>query len=363
MKAFRTWVRILLLVLNLLSALLLVGCAASSYVSPASLPFFSVFNMAFPLLVILNLAWPFVWMFRHRGYVFVSITALAISSINIFNYCSVFPATQSLPHDSKLKLMSFNVRNFDLYNWNNNQRSKKSIIDFIVKENPDVLCLQEFYTDETEKFNTLKELKKYYPYFHFRKSLVLEKSKYWGQATFSKYPIKNRELLRFANSKHNMALVTDIEVMGKGISVYNLHLQSFQFNYRDYETVEHIDADSLGSDIPFRRWYRMLRNGNVKRASQAEQIAAHISKNAGAAVVCGDFNDTPNSYAYYTISRGLQDCFQKTSWGFGRTYNGSFPSLRIDYVLVSAPLKPAAYKVHYEQKNSDHFPLSAGITW
>ena len=46
----------------------------------------------------------------------------------------------------KLKVMSFNVRLFDLYNWSQNEKQNQ-IISFIKKENPDIICFQEYYYD------------------------------------------------------------------------------------------------------------------------------------------------------------------------------------------------------------------------
>ena len=52
--------------------------------------------------------------------------------------------------------MSYNVRLFDLYNWNENKESKAQIMSLINEVNPDVLCIQEYYFTEDKKlaFNT-----------------------------------------------------------------------------------------------------------------------------------------------------------------------------------------------------------------
>ena len=52
--------------------------------------------------------------------------------------------------------MSYNVRLFDLYNWNENEKSKSEIFKLIEVENPDILCLQEYYftNDENLPFET-----------------------------------------------------------------------------------------------------------------------------------------------------------------------------------------------------------------
>ena len=62
-------------------------------------------------------------------------------------------------------------------------------------------------------------------------------------------------------------------------------------------------------------------------------------------IVCGDFNDTPISYTYRTMSRDLNDAFRKVGRGYSHTYRGFFNMLRIDYVLCSDEFAPLSYEV------------------
>jgi endonuclease/exonuclease/phosphatase family metal-dependent hydrolase len=74
-------------------------------------------------------------------------------------------------------------------------------------------------------------------------------------------------------------------------------------------------------------------------------------------VVCGDFNDTPNSYTYHQISKGLNDAFREAGSGIGTTYVGKIPFLRIDYILYSKErFDPLYFKV-IRKNLSDHYPV------
>jgi len=42
----------------------------------------------------------------------------------------------------QLKILSFNVRAFNLYNWTNNLNTEQEIIDFLGSQKADVICLQ-----------------------------------------------------------------------------------------------------------------------------------------------------------------------------------------------------------------------------
>ena len=360
---WRNIIKWILLTLNAVSALLFVGCCVSSYISPAKLPFLSVVNLGFPLVLAGNLLWIVLWLFVKRKYSLISFIALLLGSLNLLSYFSFFPHKTKVSGGSKTyTIMTYNVKNFDLYNWKVNVASKKQIMEVIKSKAPDVLCLQEFYSDSTKHFNTLSELIKIYPYYHFYKSLTLEQTHYWGQATFSKFPITNKRLLSFENSKHNLCMVSEIQLGDSVVSIYNVHLQSFHFDNHDYESMEALTANGTTEKVPVRKWYTKLRDATQRRAVQADILAKSIKDNPNKVVLCGDFNDSPNSYAYHTVSKGLDDAFIKGGWGFGQTYNGPFPSLRIDYILVNPLLKVANVKVLREGV-SDHFAVLAELMW
>jgi len=77
-------------------------------------------------------------------------------------------------------------------------------------------------------------------------------------------------------------------------------------------------------------------------------------------IVCGDFNDTPVSYAYRKVRGNLKDAFIESGWGTSNTYNGELPSFRIDYILCDHKFTAQNYhrdRVYY----SDHFPIQCQI--
>ena len=102
---------------------------------------------------------------------------------------------------------------------------------------------------------------------------------------------------------------------------------------------------------------RRLKNAFKKRANQADIISAHIAHCHYPVIVCGDFNDTPDSYAYKTISKGLKDAYCESGKGIGSTYNGKIPFLRIDFILHSPKFNAYNFKVNKDDL-SDHFPVT-----
>ena len=76
-------------------------------------------------------------------------------------------------------------------------------------------------------------------------------------------------------------------------------------------------------------------------------------------IVCGDFNDTPLSYAYNSIKGSLSDAFCKSGKGIGDSFV-KIPALRIDYILHDNKLKSSNYQKHKEVL-SDHYAVSCEI--
>jgi endonuclease/exonuclease/phosphatase (EEP) superfamily protein YafD len=101
-----------------------------------------------------------------------------------------------------------------------------------------------------------------------------------------------------------------------------------------------------------------LKKGFVRRSKQAELVKSYIDKSPHPVIVTGDFNDTPVSYAYRKIRKGLNDSFVTSGYGAGFTYRGNYPPNRIDYILYDNNLINSFFerkKVRY----SDHYPIVA----
>jgi endonuclease/exonuclease/phosphatase family metal-dependent hydrolase len=101
-----------------------------------------------------------------------------------------------------------------------------------------------------------------------------------------------------------------------------------------------------------------LRKGFIKRASQAKAVKARIDKSPYPVIVAGDFNDTPVSYSYRKIRKGLNDAFVSSGYGAGFTYKGNYPPNRIDYILFDDSFECRQFDIS-KVKYSDHYPIVA----
>jgi len=331
----------------------------SVYVNPAKAWFLAFFGLAYPFLLICNTLFILFWISKKKAFAIIPILAILIGWNYLSSYIQIPLKNQKKKYTEtyeSVKVLSFNVRLFDLYKWNNDANTVDRIFEFIESEDPDIICFQDFYTTTGNLTET--EIIKKLGNKHFKHiNYTIEGKEYnYGIATFSKYPIINRGSIHFSNS-FNTSIYTDIVINEDTVRVFNNHLQSIRFNKNNYKFIS--NSKSFKDDERMKEILDIsnrLRDAFIKRAGQAEIISNHIQNSPHSVFVCGDFNDAPVSYTYKTIKKGLKDSFTEAGKGIGNTYNGNFPSFRIDYILHSKNI--ICYRLDIEKvKLSDHYPV------
>jgi endonuclease/exonuclease/phosphatase family metal-dependent hydrolase len=153
----------------------------------------------------------------------------------------------------------------------------------------------------------------------------------------------------------------DIVFNGDTIRLYTTHLQSVQFQKKDYQTIEEIKNTSEDGVKNSRGIFSKLKRGVISRSGQANIVRKEISKSPYPFVLTGDFNDVPNSYSYFTIKdNDLQDAFLMTGLGIGRTFVNISPTLRIDYILTTKNFDIKQFN-RIIKNYSDHYMLVADV--
>ena len=356
--------------INLIAALGLLLTYLAPYVNPSKIGLVALLGLGYPFALVINVGFVMYWLLKRKVQMLWSLVAILsgwsiMTSSIALNVAAPPPTPDGY---STLKVMSYNVQNFDLYNWNENLESRDKMMDLIKSENPDIVCFQEFYTEEQEKseFHNVKLLVNDmgFQHHHFVKTVTLKSVHHWGLAIFSKYPITNKEQVSFANAKNNIVAVADIEVNGQMVRLFNTHLQSIHLGNKDLKYLNSIGVPANEEEAKkhlksSKAIITKLNEAYAKRSAQAQDLAYHISKTPPNyhTIVCGDFNDTPASYAYRTIAQSLKDAFLEVGWGMGGTYAGPLPSFRIDYVLLDQALGVESFKI-IPQKYSDHYPVT-----
>lgn len=338
------------------------------HIDPSQFWAFGMLGLAFPYLFLTCLVLLIIYLYKRNRYFFIPLIAVAIGIFRlplIIQMDGNNGKPGSLSADEEIKVMSFNVRVFDLYNWSRNYDTRERIFNFIESEDPDILCLQEFYSSDKGDFNNRQLINERlgYRYEHVSYSITLRGTDHWGIATFSKLPIAGKGTIDLGDTDANTCLYTDVvNAGGDTLRIYNTHLQSVRFDNDDYRFIESLGGDEEEPDKVSRTRviFSRLRYAFIKRARQAREISAHISSSPHPSILCGDFNDTPVSYTYKTLSEGLKDAFRESGTGFGSTYAGPIPGLRIDYILHTPDI--ISYDFSTSQPElSDHYPVSCFV--
>ncbi len=286
--------------------------------------------------------------------------------INIIGrYCEMTIFQKHSTIHKGLKVISYNVRIFNYYNWEKENHVAEKILNFIANQDPSLVCMQEFLAIENHSNQSLHYIDSklsLLPYNHVYYSFIGKNSINYGLATYSKYPIIKKGSIRFKNS-FNACIYSDVVIKSDTFRIFNAHLQSIKFHKNDYNFMDSLLIDfnsnrfSEAKDISGR-----LRQAYIKRSQQADEINKYIRRSPYPVIVCGDFNDTPVSYTYQTIRDNLEDAFVASGTGIGNSYRGSFPSYRIDFILYSKGIKSVRYQT-YPVKYSDHYPIGCELNF
>ncbi|MCO5249105.1 MAG: endonuclease/exonuclease/phosphatase family protein [Chitinophagales bacterium] len=347
---------------NIVFLTLLLISGLSSKINPSNFSVFGFMGLIYPYLAVVNILFIFSWILRKRLFFIYSLIGLLFT----FSQLKSQIALPFLQKDTNLStdftVMSYNVRNFDLYNWSKNLHSRQVMMDTIQKYNPDVLLFQEYYT-ETKKLNNTHYLDSIgYKYHKISTELIKRKDNIWGVAIFSKLPIsKSGELLKKSvnnsvGGSYSRGAFADIKVKGQTFRFVNVHLQSLYFNNDEYETIQEITEKKLPA---YKRVIDLLKKINqafIYRGKQVNELKSFISDSPHPIILGGDFNDTPGSYSYQQLTKTLEDSFIRKGKGIGSTYSGNIPLLRIDYILKDKSLTTTKFNKP-KNKISDHYPI------
>ena len=329
----------------------------TSYVPPTITTFFSFFGLSYPLLLIGNIAFIAYWIVRRKRKVYVSIIVILLGSFHFFQFFQ-FPSNQKTTEEEKsIKIMSYNVRLFDLYDWTKIKGVKSKIIELINNEKPDVICFQEYYLKGNSS-KLKKALSANYSYENFTSKKVKKGvSTGVGTAIFSKYKIIKTGNVIFKNDKANHAIFVDLIKDSDTIRIYNAHLGSIRFDNDDYNFLKSDKSKISEADIiPFKKVIKRLQKGFRDRETQVETLLTHIQESPHPTIVATDMNDTPISYSYNQFNKNLDDTFtEKGSWT-GSTYIGAMPFLRIDYLWHNSQIEAIDFNT-IDEELSDHRPI------
>ncbi len=354
-------VDIIILILTGMCTLLLAAAYLARYISPEEVWIFAFPGLIFPVLYVCELIFALWWVVRWKRYALLPIFMLVIGigAAGRF-YQPDFRKRygEQSPSSSDIVVMSYNVRLFSSRFAAGNNSTSKLIAGLINDNNVDIICFQEM--------NDLSspEIDKYLPAFKYRRRFPYadNATQTAGIGIYSRYPIIDAGVLPSSDSERNFSMWADVRVQRDTVRVFNNHLNSTHINADDIDYLSSLRSGGVLHGARVSEIVDKLRENYCRRAPQAETVAEAVKASPYPTVVCGDFNDTPASYAYYQIASEMKDAFVEKGRGAHGTYGRFFNMFRIDYIFISEELDVTGY-YSFSDVYSDHMPVAASFVF
>lgn len=168
---------------------------------------------------------------------------------------------------------------------------------------------------------------------------------------FSRYPIAECEPFRPFHGTGMWAQECRIEIDGKAVTLFNVHLRSPPFR----------GVRPFGLPLSIATQFV-----NQARDADLQSILNRMQKREGSILLIGDLNLTDRQLAYRELTGYLQDAHRESGWGMGFSYSrlpGILPALwRIDYVFHSADMVALSTRAG-DFAGSDHRPVMAELAF
>lgn len=351
----------LMRIITFITLIVLLLSYLAPFIHPNSAWLLPFLGLSYPITLIGTILLLVYWSIKRSKWALIILAIILLGSNYHLRLLTFFPNDEINPASKQtLKVLTNNVRIFDLYDTNPDQKfaTRDSIFDYAIQSNADVVCFQEFYRkDAPTSFLTSKIFYKNFGAVDAHERLIYKPfgHQHFGIVLFSKYPmIAKGEVIFETDDANNVnfSIFSDIVKNQDTFRVYNVHLQSIKME-------EQTTSTDFSSKVE--RWIDKLRSAYPKRAEQAVKIMEHIQTSPYPVIVCGDFNDTPISYVYNQFNAHLTDAFLECGSGIGSTYVGKVPAGRIDYIFHSPELSASNFVIQ-KSPFSDHRAIECIIS-
>lgn len=345
---------------HLFCILLMLLAAYSDRVSPADSLIFAYLGLIFPVLCLINICFLLYWAFLLKWkMLIVGVAGFLFCMPSLMAYFPIHMKKKDIPKENVIKILTYNVMGFGYKD--HTAESPNPIVEYIANSGADIVCMQEYLIGKSKNFLTNQKLQRawhMYPYRSFIPLATVNRNQSIGLAVYSKFPIYRSKRIKY-KSNFNGSSLHELNIKGQTVYLVNNHLESFKLTMEDRSRysnfIKNINTDTF--DAFKGAIHRKLGPAYRLRAVEAEIVAGEIRKlgNTQPIIVCGDFNDTPISYAHRTVLGNLKDAFSSSGCGVGVTYNQNFFWFRIDHIFHSANLTSMNCTVD-KVKYSDHYP-------
>ena len=340
--------RIILLIINLIVAGTLILSTLAGVVEPSRMAIVSILSYGYFIFLLMNVVFIIIWLFLSRWEFLVSVAAIAVRFSFVPLFFQVGGTLDVAPEDNTLKILTLNAHAFDGVDSDTMMKADSGAILFlelIDREQPDVMCLQEFFRPKHVSVVDSLEARGYTYHYGVHGSNTRSQAILFSRCKMLKGYAMDRKSKFYA----------DLEKNGKTVRVCCVHLDSYQLTDDDLESFENLSHAKTDSST-HRLMKKLAETTRQHEREWKEELKPLVEGSTIPLVIAGDFNDTPASYIYQQATDLLADPYVEQGRGFGTTYHGPYPAFRIDYILHSRDLEALSYK-RITSPISDHYPI------
>lgn len=354
----------LVLLANLIAIFALFGSYGASKIDPQTFWPLALLGLGYLPILVVNLCFMAYWLLRKPRYIVLSLAAILLGIPSLKKHFGLGIQSSDIPQkkETDLRVMSYNVHLFESIERGNKEGIHQGVLDIVNQVDPDILCMQEFYSHfkgDNAFINTMRKTGNFED-FYFAPAFQ-NKEQGYGQAIYSKFPIVASGSVSQHDFGINRIVYADLKREQDTIRVYNVHLRSFTLESEDKEFIQNLSSHISQKEYETRRLGRKLMQAFKHRSQQAQSFKEHIESSPYPVLVLGDFNDTPMSYSVNAVSKNLLNAFQEKGKGWGVTHFDMVPILQIDYILADPVFSVDNFQIIHK-KLSDHYPIWADLS-
>lgn len=334
----------LVLLCNILALLWLFVCCTVTWIPCDENPYLSLVTLTFPIALFVNLLFLAVWLLLNVRRVWIPILGMLLCWGYIMDYCPMNFSRTDEPQG--FKVVSWNTK------YMGEATGRESFEDYLKNTDADIICLQESPISGNGWSQFISQMKDKGYEYHNQKS----------QTLFTKLHLLQTDTLAYetrSNSSQWYLLASGDDT----IMVVNNHLESNRLPAEvKQEYVDVLDnpayekAKESGRSI-----LTLMAESAHYRGGQTRALRDFVTQYAGQhIIVCGDFNDTPISYACQTLERRLKSAYRESGKGIGVSFREKGFWVRIDHIFYSREGESQNTFIDRSIDVSDHYPI---VSW
>lgn len=319
--------------------------ALSPIIAPDASIIPAILGGLFPFMILATLVFAVIWFFLDWKWMLVPLATLILFWKPVSQFWT-FRANVSDTTET-IKVGTFNLYGLKMLKLSDDTNLVEDLRKTLNQSQLDVICFQESNGFSNRLLDEILDYDYKYQYLNSGVKLV------------SRHAIEDRGTFDF-NSTVNSCLWSDIRVKEEKVRIYCAHLQSNRVSSSASEIMEKADLTKRNTWLGMRNILGRYKKASLIRQEQSNRIKTHALTSEYPTIICGDLNDHPLSYPVRTLVEGWQDSFRERGFGWGTTYSGSIPMLRIDYILADSSFRVVNHRID-PNSYSDHYFVQAGV--